>query len=134
MTKTEWVDQFVAELAKSVAGAPEELRAIAEPLANDGLRSSLTPQHQATSYKLRREQWVAEIMAAKKLPRLKASPAAVAFKAHWTQAFIGLIEAAGRKPQRSSEDVAEQAFVASGATLTPSHAFIAWRDAHIPDA
>ncbi|MDB5820437.1 MAG: hypothetical protein JWQ11_4077 [Rhizobacter sp.] len=136
MTRQQWIDEFAAELAKWLSGDEAELKAIAEPRAGDGMRSSLTPAQQATSYKLRREQWVAEVIAGSKLPRLRASPAAVAFRDAWTGEFFLRLAASSLGADLAIDDpkrIAERMFVTSGATLMPGKAIEALRANGLPE-
>jgi hypothetical protein len=123
MDRQQWIGLFAAELAKWLSGEPQELQTIAEPRAAEGMRSSLTPAQQATSYKLRREQWVAEVIAGSKLPRLRASPAALAFRGEWTGELVRHLHASGLVQSMAITDpeaLAQRLFFTSGATLTPS--------------
>lgn len=136
MDRQQWIDLFAAELAKWLSGESAELAAIAEPRAGDGMRSSLTPAQQATSYKLRREQWVAEVIAGSKLPRLRPSPAAVAFRDEWTGEWLRLLAASSLGAELSIDDpqrLAQRMFFASGATLMPGKAIEAMRLNGVPD-
>ena len=136
MTRQQWIAQFAAELSKWLSGEQAELEAIAEPRAGDGMRSSLSPEQQATSYKLRREQWVAEVIAGAKLPRLRASPAALAFRAEWTEEFQSRLASSEPSDTAATLDpkaVAERMFAACAATLMPGKAVEALAINGLPD-